>query len=141
MLVLLLRRYRIWSHIPDYISKTIEGSGITPPAWIDNWSRWNQVQSVERSFASINWSLRWLGKPPSFDATPGERSALLEKLLPKAINHIEALRFELESELFNTSPANSQRARRASYSIIYYAIREKLRRLLSDINDHDVYSR
>ncbi len=141
VLVLLLRRYRIWSRIPVYISRTFEISGIAPPAWMVSWSRWNQVQSVERSFAIINWSLRWLGKPPSLDATPSERAARLEKLLPNAIDHIQALRIELESEFFNELPGNPKRARRASYFIIYYAIREQLRRLLNDIYDHDVYLR
>ena len=80
LVVFLIRRYRLLIYIPVYLSATLEHSGITPPVWIETWSRWNQSEPVERLFASINWSLNQFGKPQPMDATPAERSRFLKKL-------------------------------------------------------------
>ncbi len=110
MAVFLIQRSRLLVRMPVYLSATLEHNGITPPTWIQTWSRWNQLQPVERSFASINWSLRQFGKPQSMDATAAERSRLLKKLLPSAAADIEALTHEVESGLFTPRAADLSRA-------------------------------
>ncbi len=139
--VFLIKRYRLLMHVPIYLSTSLDHNGITPPAWIEDWSRWNQLGPVERSFASINWSLHQLGKPQPMDATPAERGRLLKKLLPSAAEDIEALTYEFESGLFTPRIADVSRARRASMFIVLYTLRARVLNLLDTIEGRDVYSR
>lgn len=141
LLIFLLYRYRLLTNLPLYLSRALAGSDIPTPAWIENWSRWNQLSPVERSFASVNLSLRWLGRPQPMYATPAERAALLKKLLPTASAHIEALTSELESALFTPHPADSSRARRASLLIVLHTLRALVLNFLGVIEGRDVYSR
>jgi transglutaminase-like putative cysteine protease len=141
LVVFLIQRYRVLTHIPIFLSKTLEQNGITPPTWIETWSRWNQLEPVERSFASINWSLHQLGKPQPMYATPAERSRLLKKLLPSASEDIEALTYEFQSGLFTPRIADVSRARRASLSIVLHTLRARVLNFLDSIDGRDVYSR
>lgn len=130
LLVFLFRRYRVLNLVPDTLVRAFENSGTTTPTWIRDWWRWNQLEPVERAFASINWSLRWLGRPPSMDATPSERAATLKKLLPPAAAHIEAVASELETGLFTPQPADLRRARRSGLLVMAHALRARIARLL-----------
>ena len=136
----LIQRYRLLTYVLVHLSMALEQNEITPPMWIENWARWNQLESVERSFASINWSLNQLGKPLPMDATPAERSRLLMKLLPSAAGEIEALTHEFESQLFTQRVADVSRARRAGVSIVLHTLRARVRKILDFIEDRDVYS-
>ena len=124
--IFLLRRYHVLTHVPVYLSETLEKGDITTPKWIETWSRWNQSEPIERLFAVINWSLNQLGKPQPVDATPTERSLLLKKLLPSAANAIDALTYEFESGLFTTRSADLARARRSSVSIVLHILRARI---------------
>ena len=79
LLAYLLYRTHAMAFVPVFLSRALESSGISTPAWIVNWLRWNRLEPVEQAFASVNWSLRWLAKPPEVHATPGERAGQLEK--------------------------------------------------------------
>lgn len=92
---------------------------------------------VERSFATINLSLSWLGKPQPMDITPNERAVLLSKLLPSAEAHIKALTFEHESALFTPRPANLSRARRASFFIQLHTVRALIQRIVNVFTGED----
>jgi transglutaminase-like putative cysteine protease len=122
LVIFVVNRYRLIGRVTLYLTTTWEQTGITAPVWMKNLQRWNQLTPVERAFANINLSLRWLGQPLKMDMTPNERAALLTKLLPSAKEHIEALKFELESELFTPRPANVSRARRAAFFILLHTI-------------------
>ncbi len=132
-------RFRIWVQVPVVVSSTLQRNGISTPAWIDAWVRWNQLQPVERAFASINWSLRWLGAPQPLDATPSERARALGKLLPSARDHIGALKSELEAGLFTPRPANERRARRASFMILVHLARARLNSMMGASDEREVY--
>ena len=138
---LLIQRYRVLTYMPVRLSATLERSGITPPAWLETWSRWNQLEPVERSFASINWSLNQLGKPQPMYATAAERSRLLKKLLPSAAEDIDALTHEFESRLFTQRPADNSRARRAGVLIVLHTLQARIQNILNAIDGRDVYSR
>ncbi len=131
LVLFLLRRYHVLTYAPVYLSETLEKGGITPPDWIETWSRWNQSDPVERSFAVINWSLNQLGKPQPVDATPAERSRLLKKLLPSAANAIDTLTHEFESGLFTRQPANLARARSSSVFIVLHTLRTRVQDFIS----------
>ncbi len=134
-LMYLAVRFRVWLQVPLAISNNLQRNGMASPRWIDQWIRWNDLQPVERAFASINWSLRWLGQPQPIDATPSERARALEHVLPAASDHIEALRSEFEAGLFTPRPANMGRARGASLLVVLHAVRARVRRLFGSADE------
>ncbi len=139
LLVFLIYRYRALKNLPLYLSRALQLGDLPTPAWMENWSSWNGLSPVERAFASVNLSLRWLGKPQPIHATPAERAAALKKLLPSASAHIEALTSELESALFTPRPADPSRARRAGLSILLHTLRALVLNFLGAIEGRDVY--
>jgi transglutaminase-like putative cysteine protease len=130
LIIFLLIRFRLFNRMPLFLSNTFERSGITIPVWLEDWRRWTELVPAERSFASINISLSWLGKAQPIDATPAERAALLKRLMPSASRHIEALTVELESALFTRLPSNLPRARRSSFMVLLHTLRTLLRKIL-----------
>ena len=138
--IFVFRRYRLLNQMPTYLSTGLERVGVSTPSWMINWIQWNQMTSAERSFASINLSLRWLGSPQPIYATAAERASELAKLLPSAKEYIEAVSSEHQSALFSKRSADLTRARRAGMIIIYLTLRFKLLNFWSAIFGGDVYS-
>jgi transglutaminase-like putative cysteine protease len=140
LIIFAFHRYRLLNQAPVYLSSGLERLGMSTPLWINNWIHWNQMTSVERSFASINLSLRWLGSPQPIYATAAERAAELIKLLPSAKEYIEAVSSEHQSALFTKRSADLMRARQAGMTIIILTLRLKLLNFWSAIFGGDVYS-
>lgn len=124
--VYLALRFRVWIQVPVVVAGALQRSGLSTPGWIERWIRWNGLQPVERSFASINWALRWLGDPLPLDATPAQRARRLSELLPSAAVEIMTLNSEFEKGLFTPEPANLSEARRASLRILVHFARARL---------------
>lgn len=137
---LLERRFRVLPRLPRQLSRVLEFGGLTSPTWLTYWDRWNQLEPVERYFASINWSLGLLGKPQPVHATPAERARALTAVLPSASDHIEALRSELESGLYTRQSADIARARRASLQILLHGFRARFAPAVGALDGRDVYS-
>jgi transglutaminase-like putative cysteine protease len=129
-LLYLLIRFRVMAFVPVALARAFESSGVTTPVWIENWLLWNRLEPVEQAFASINWSLQWLGKPAPLDATPAERTAALKTLLPAAQEDIGAVASELETGLFTPQAPNVPRARQAALRVVLQAVRTRLGNLL-----------
>jgi transglutaminase-like putative cysteine protease len=125
-LLAVVYRYGLVNYVPIALSRAFETTGLVTPAWVENWLRWNSLQPVEQAFASVNWSLRWLGKPPAMDATAVERAAALKALLPRAAESIEAVAAELEIGLFTAGVPDVRRARRAGLQVLAHFARARL---------------
>jgi len=138
LIIFFVYRYRLIGRLTLYLSESWEQLNWTTPIWMENWRRWIQLMPIERSFASINLSLRWLGKTQSMDATPNERAASLSKLLPLAETHIEALKAEHESALFTPRPADLSRARRASFFILLHTVRALVQRIINVFTGEEI---
>ena len=128
-LILILRRTRLLDRAPIGLSKAFERFGAQTPAWISNWMIWNQLTPVERSFTSVNVSLRWLGISQPVSATAAERAVELAKRLPSASIYIEIVASEHQSALFSARPADPARARRAGLMILLHTLRFTIRKL------------
>jgi len=137
--ILLAYRLRVLNRLPRYISSALEIGGGPAPAWVRNWERWNQLEPVERAFASVRWTLRLLGKPQPVDATPAVQAAALSRLLPSAERQIEAVRGELESGLFTLRPADLSRARTAAVVVILHGLRARLHKTMAALDGRAVY--
>jgi len=120
------RKYSVAKRLPAYISQAYTRNHIQPPQWINNWARWAELSSIERSFQAINISLSWLGMPQPIHATPKQRADKLCALLPNAKDAIEALEAEQRAELFTAESGQPSRARRAGFIILFYTIRKRV---------------
>jgi hypothetical protein len=130
LLVYVSWRVRVLTYVPVALNRAFESSGAASPSWVVSWLRWNHLQPVERAFAPVNWSLRWLGKPAPVHSTAAERAATLKKLLPSAVPHIEAVTSELETGLFTPEPADVPRARREGWLVLTHTIRSRIVNLI-----------
>ena len=124
------RKYSVAKQLPGYIFQVYARNHVQPPRWINNWTQWTELTSIERSFQAINISLGWLGASQPVHATPGQRASKLCELLPNAKDAIEALEAEHRAELFTAAPGNPVRARRASFIILFYTFRKRALRFL-----------
>jgi hypothetical protein len=135
----LLWRYSIPTHLPSMLRTTLERNGSTPPNWLLNWEHWVTISPIERSFESINYSLRLLKNPLPAHATPIERANELTKLMPVAEKEIGALLDEHQTSLYTSRSADALRARRAAFKIrtqaIFTWIRNRLRGRASITNN------
>lgn len=99
-----------------------------PPRWLWRWIRWSEAASVERAFHAINQALTWLDSPPPPHATPQERAALLERLLPEAAGDIRLLTVAHERTLYAARAWPPAEARRAVWRLRFQAARAWMRR-------------
>jgi transglutaminase-like putative cysteine protease len=128
LLGLLNYKYAVIDRVPVYLQAAYKRNGNRPPAWLANWARWATLTPIERSFETINRSLRMLGSPPAFYATPAERAQSLLKLLPVAAEPIETLLGQHQAALFTPVPGQPGLARRASLDIWFYTVRAILQK-------------
>jgi hypothetical protein len=127
---LLNRQYAIFNRIPIRLQAAYERNGGRAPAWLANWARWTMMSPIERSFETINRSLRLFGEPPAFYATPAERAKALLKKLPVAGDSIETLLSQHQASLFTPDPGHPGLARRASLNIWYLTLQSIVKRIL-----------
>jgi len=130
LLWLLNRRYAVFDQIPVRMQTAYQRNGGRSPVWLDNWARWARLTLIERSFETINRSLRLLGKTPAYSSTPTERATLLAKELPVANIAIETLLAQHQASLFTPEPGNAGVARRASLTIWTQTLWAILRKFL-----------
>jgi transglutaminase-like putative cysteine protease len=130
LLWLLNRQYDIFDQIPVRLQAAYEYNGGRSPEWLINWSYWALLTPIERSFETINRSLRLLGETPASHATPSERAKSLLKKLPVATSDIETLLEQHQASLFTPNPGQTKLARRASLNIWLYTIRSFIDRFL-----------
>jgi hypothetical protein len=123
-------RYAVIDRMPVYLQAAYERNGGRAPAWLANWARWALLTPIERSFETVNRSLRLLGETPASYATPAERAKSLEKRLPVAASFIETLLNQHQASLFTPDPGQPGLARRASLHIWYLTLQSILQRFL-----------
>jgi transglutaminase-like putative cysteine protease len=130
LLWILNARYTVIDRVPVYLQAAYERNGGHAPAWLSNWARWTMLTPIERSFETINRSLRLLGAPPALYATPAERAQSLLKKLPVAASSIESLLGQHQASLFTPEPGQPAVARRASLNIWYLTLKSIVDRFL-----------
>ena len=126
-------RYAFIDKIPGRIQTAYERNGAQAPAWLQNWTRWAELSPIERSFETINRSLRLLGGSPAFTLTPQERADLLTEKLPAATEAIQILAEEHETFLFRPGSGQVKRARHASLSIWLYTMQNRTQRFFQRV--------
>ena len=124
------RRQALAFQVPKVLVASLERSHLPVPHFLINWARWSEQTPIARSFAVVNQSLRWLGKPQSPAATPAERAKVLRELLPEADDEIGVLTTEHQTALYSSRDGNASAARWASQKIRYKTLMRVIRRFL-----------
>ena len=127
------QRYMLIDSIPVRIQASYEKGGGEAPVWITNWAKWTTLTPIERSFETINRSLRLLGETPPVYATPTERARVLTELLPNARDTINLLAEQHQASLFTFQPGHTGIARRASLSIWLYTIQKVIQGFMKNV--------
>lgn len=122
--VRLERRQPFRQRVPRTVKAVYTRYNLKSPVWLENWLRWSEVSSVERSFHAVNQALIWLRRPQPEHATPAERAGLLKSLIPDASIDIEFLTSALEQTLYTPHAADPVDAMRRGWKIRYFAIRK-----------------
>jgi hypothetical protein len=107
----------------------LKARNLPAPAWLDDWVLWLQMPAIEQSFQAINQALSWLGRQQPVHATPAERAATLQRILPEADQPIGSLLEELHAHVFSPKPGNVARATHAARRVRYLALRRWVSRL------------
>lgn len=105
----------------------IEKSGWTPPVWFSRWLTLINRPPIERYFHSVNISLRWMKRPQPAHVTAFERAQILKRLLPEAVNSIEAILQEHQMQMFTPQEGSPGRARRSALNILYKTLQKRLK--------------
>jgi len=129
------RRYAIIENIPIRLQGAYERNDGQVPAWIKNWARWTTLSPIERSFETINRSLRLLDAPPAIRATPSERADTLAQKLPKAASAISTLTEQHLASLFTPQPGDASRAQRASFAIWLYTLQTIIQNFIKSLDE------
>jgi transglutaminase-like putative cysteine protease len=112
----------------------LKARNLPAPAWLDDWVLWLQMPAIEQSFQAINQALSWLGRQQPVHATPAERAATLQRILPEADQPIGSLLEELHAHVFSPKPGNVARATHAARRVRYLALRRWVSRLFKRDN-------
>lgn len=126
LLLALNQRFGLAERLPAWISDSYARGGNPSPRWVQRWERWTHLNSIERSFHSINYSLASLGKPQPMHITPRERAGVLRDLLPAAAPLIDTLLHEHQASLYTSTPGNPALARRAAWKLLAHAFKARL---------------
>jgi transglutaminase-like putative cysteine protease len=138
--LVLARRIGLWRRVPGYISRAVEREGPAAPGWLVALDRWNQIEPIERAFASVNWSLRLLRVPTQAAATAAERASQLSDAVPAAAGSIQFLEAELRKALYSNGQPDLAGARRASFRLLLQALLRTIERTVLHTQSRDVYS-
>lgn len=129
------RKYAVIDNLPVRLQKTYERNDGQAPAWIKNWARWTALSPIERSFETINRSLRLLDAPPALRATPSERADALALKLPSAASAISTLTDQHLASLFTPQPGDANRAQRASIVIWLYTLQTIIQNFVKSLDE------
>ena len=128
------RRFAPNTQMAVILKSAIEWSRLKVPAWLNWWLLWSTLPAIERSFQSINTSLRLLGKAQGLHVTAAERAQVLKRLVPNATDSIETLLQEHHSALFSPREGDTMIARRAARDILYKTLSLRLKTIILGYN-------
>ncbi len=113
--------------LPSFLKRFFENRGLTPPAWLKQWAYQVELNPIERSFATVYRSLRWLGEKSTVAQTPAEAAALLARRLPEVSDEIHSLLHEYQRQLYSPLRGYLPLARRAEKVVRQAAVRLAVR--------------
>jgi hypothetical protein len=108
---------RISIEIPVRFEKGLRKVGIHPPDFLVNWIYYLKLPALARSYLEINHALKRIGRNPSIQDTPTERTDSLIRAIPDASTPAKRLLFEYQTLIYSPHKANLEIARKAGTEI------------------------
>jgi transglutaminase-like putative cysteine protease len=108
---------RISIEIPEALEKNLRRIGIRPPDFLVNWIYYLKLPALSRSYLEINHALKRIGRNPSIQDTPTERTDSLIQAIPDASTPAMRLLFEYQTSVYSPDQANLEIARKAGAEI------------------------
>jgi transglutaminase-like putative cysteine protease len=108
---------RISVEIPVGFEKGLRRIGIRPPDFLVNWTYYLRLPALARSYLEINHALKRIGRSPSIQDTPTERTDSLIRAIPEASIPAKRLLFEYQTSVYSPHNSNLEIARKAGAEI------------------------
>jgi transglutaminase-like putative cysteine protease len=128
---------RISIEVPERLEKGLRRIGIRPPDFLVNWIYTMRLPALSRSYLEINHALERIGKKPSIQDTPRERTNSLIRAIPNSSTPAEQLLFEYQTSVYSPHQANPEIARKAGHEIRNLSRLAQLRQLLKRFQEPD----
>ncbi|MFZ0534987.1 MAG: transglutaminase-like domain-containing protein [Anaerolineales bacterium] len=122
---------RVSIEVPERLEKGLRRLGIRPPDFLINWVNTMRLPGLSRSYLEINYALDRIGRKPSIQDTPYERTASLISAIPAATTPAERLLAEYQTSEYSPHPADSEVAKKAGRIIRNLSLIAWINRFLS----------
>jgi transglutaminase-like putative cysteine protease len=124
---------RVSIQVPVTIEKGLQRLGIPPPDFLINWIYYMKLPAASRSYLEINHALERVGKKPTLQDTPSERTAMLVSAIPALAASAECLLSEYQTSVYSNHHADVELARKAAAEVRNLSWREWVKRFISHI--------
>lgn len=111
--------------LPALLERTFRGQGWKIPRWLAQWSLYNHLSPIERSFYTIAWLNRILGVQAGQGWTPGEHIHALINALPEGAPSAALLLQEYQKAIYSPYPADTAAAQEASRHLWKQALQNR----------------
>jgi hypothetical protein len=108
---------RISIQVPESLERGLRRMGITPPDFLLNWIYYMKLPAISRSYLEINHALERVGKKPTPQDTPTERTGELISTIPATALPATALLSEYQASIYSHHSGDADLARKAASEI------------------------
>jgi transglutaminase-like putative cysteine protease len=115
--------------ITTNLSDRIEKRGLTPPTILNHLNTYLSLNSFERIFVSIKLVLWLYQQPTSNSQTSAQQVDLITQHIPEAAGPAQTLLDEYHKACFSPHPADIQKAKMASTTIISISVKTRINQL------------
>ena len=128
---------RISFEVPLGFEKGLRRIGIRPPDFLVNWIYYLRLPMLSRSYLEINHALKRIGRKPSIQDTPLERTDSLIRAIPEASTPAKQLLFEYQTSVYSPHNSNLEIARKAGAEIRRLSLLARFGKFLTRFQEPD----
>lgn len=119
------RRGKPQQSLPVFIERALRSRGWRIPRWLIQWSLFNQLSPIERSYYSIGWMNRIMGVQIQPAWTPAEHIQALVRVVPECEYPANQLLEEYQKAVYSPHPPDNPLAREASSQLWRQTLRKR----------------
>ncbi len=119
------RQFDPQQSLPVLLERTLRRRGWRIPRWLTQWSLFNQLSPIERSFYSVGWMNRIMGVQVQSAWTPAEHVRALVGVLPESELPANQLLEEYHKAVYSPHPPDNPLAREASRQLWQHTLQKR----------------
>lgn len=119
------RQFDPQQSLPVLLERTLRRRGWRIPRWLTQWSLFNQLSPIERSFYSVGWMNRIMGVQVQSAWTPAEHVRALVGVLPESELPAKQLLEEYQKAVYSPHPPDNPLAREASRQLWQHTLQKR----------------